>query len=85
MCKPKDDLRKDCRLMEFNCLINKVTIIHVKNKTRHYEAEYKQIGSFIIQQKCACKFKQFQFKQLILLSVIIQRVLYLTHILVLRL
>ncbi|XP_066508582.1 serine/threonine-protein kinase ATR-like [Hoplias malabaricus] len=23
MCKPKDDLRKDCRLMEFNCLINK--------------------------------------------------------------
>ena len=24
MCKPKDDLRKDCRLMEFNCLINKV-------------------------------------------------------------
>lgn len=25
MCKPKDDLRKDCRLMEFNCLINKVS------------------------------------------------------------
>jgi serine/threonine-protein kinase ATR len=24
MCKPKDDLRKDCRLMEFNSLINKV-------------------------------------------------------------
>ncbi|KAM6960680.1 serine/threonine-protein kinase ATR [Aplochiton taeniatus] len=23
MCKPNDDLRKDCRLMEFNCLINK--------------------------------------------------------------
>ncbi|KAM9604545.1 LOW QUALITY PROTEIN: serine/threonine-protein kinase ATR [Trichechus inunguis] len=23
MCKPKDDLRKDCRLMEFNSLINK--------------------------------------------------------------
>ncbi|XP_063067093.1 serine/threonine-protein kinase ATR [Engraulis encrasicolus] len=23
MCKPKDDLRKDCRLMEVNCLINK--------------------------------------------------------------
>lgn len=23
MCKPKDDLRKDCRLMEFNCLVNK--------------------------------------------------------------
>ena len=26
MCKPKDDLRKDCRLMEFNCLINKVGV-----------------------------------------------------------
>ena len=26
MCKPKDDLRKDCRLMEFNCLINKVPV-----------------------------------------------------------
>ena len=24
MCKPKDDLRKDCRLMEFNSLVNKV-------------------------------------------------------------
>ncbi|XP_012937158.1 serine/threonine-protein kinase ATR [Aplysia californica] len=23
MCKPKDDLRKDCRLMEFNAIINK--------------------------------------------------------------
>ena len=23
MCKPKDDLRKDCRLMEFNGIINK--------------------------------------------------------------
>ncbi|XP_055956442.1 serine/threonine-protein kinase atr [Patella vulgata] len=23
MCKPKDDLRKDCRLMEFNTIINK--------------------------------------------------------------
>lgn len=27
MCKPKDDLRKDCRLMEFNCLINKVVAL----------------------------------------------------------
>lgn len=27
MCKPKDDLRKDCRLMEFNCLINKVRFV----------------------------------------------------------
>ncbi|XP_065069876.1 serine/threonine-protein kinase ATR-like isoform X2 [Rhopilema esculentum] len=24
MCKPKDDLRKDCRLMEFNSLVNKL-------------------------------------------------------------
>ena len=24
MCKPKDDLRKDSRLMEFNSLVNKV-------------------------------------------------------------
>lgn len=26
MCKPKDDLRKDSRLMEFNALVNKVSI-----------------------------------------------------------
>lgn len=30
MCKPKDDLRKDCRLMEFNCLINKVVALFTK-------------------------------------------------------
>ena len=24
LCKPKDDLRKDGRLMEFNCIINKL-------------------------------------------------------------
>lgn len=30
MCKPKDDLRKDCRLMEFNCLINKVSDILIR-------------------------------------------------------
>ena len=30
MCKPKDDLRKDCRLMEFNCLINKVRDILIR-------------------------------------------------------
>lgn len=33
MCKPKDDLRKDCRLMEFNCLVNKV-IFTLKNKNK---------------------------------------------------
>lgn len=26
MCKPKDDLRKDSRLMEFNSLVNKVMV-----------------------------------------------------------
>jgi len=26
MCKPKDDLRKDCRLMEFNSLVNKLLL-----------------------------------------------------------
>lgn len=31
MCKPKDDLRKDCRLMEFNCLINKVCDRKIKS------------------------------------------------------
>ncbi|KAK7904072.1 hypothetical protein WMY93_016679 [Mugilogobius chulae] len=30
MCKPKDDLRKDCRLMEFNCLINKAEELHIR-------------------------------------------------------
>jgi serine/threonine-protein kinase ATR len=24
LCKPKDDLRKDCRMMEFNAMINKL-------------------------------------------------------------
>ena len=26
MCKPKDDLRKDARLMEFNSLVNKLLL-----------------------------------------------------------
>ena len=37
MCKPKDDLRKDCRLMEFNCLINKVhALFDSDDCTLHY-------------------------------------------------
>ncbi|XP_011488483.1 serine/threonine-protein kinase ATR isoform X2 [Oryzias latipes] len=34
MCKPKDDLRKDCRLMEFNCLINKCLRKHAESRRR---------------------------------------------------
>nr|XP_029505570.1 serine/threonine-protein kinase ATR-like isoform X2 [Oncorhynchus nerka] len=34
MCKPKDDLRKDCRLIEFNCLINK-SGVNPKDDPRH--------------------------------------------------
>ncbi|KAJ8409535.1 hypothetical protein AAFF_G00229360 [Aldrovandia affinis] len=32
MCKPKDDLRKDCRLMEFNCLIQQTVIGPIKDE-----------------------------------------------------
>ncbi|RXG73565.1 Serine/threonine-protein kinase ATR [Armadillidium vulgare] len=34
MCKPKDDMRKDCRLMEFNSLINKLLMQDPETRKR---------------------------------------------------
>jgi serine/threonine-protein kinase ATR len=35
LCKPKDDLRKDCRLMEFNSVINKFLLRDPECRQRH--------------------------------------------------
>ncbi|GAB6018708.1 hypothetical protein CHUAL_000384 [Chamberlinius hualienensis] len=35
MCKPKDDLRKDCRLMEFNMVVNKFLMKDPESRRRH--------------------------------------------------
>jgi len=34
LCKPKDDLRKDCRMMEFNTMINKLLKKHPETRRR---------------------------------------------------
>ena len=34
MCKPKDDLRKDCRLMEFNNFVNRCLVQDPESRTR---------------------------------------------------
>lgn len=35
LCKPKDDLRKDARLMEFNSVINKLLKKDSESRKRH--------------------------------------------------
>lgn len=35
LCKPKDDLRKDARLMEFNSMINKLLKKHSESRKRN--------------------------------------------------
>ena len=35
LCKPKDDLRKDARLMEFNSVINKLLKKNSESRKRH--------------------------------------------------
>jgi serine/threonine-protein kinase ATR len=35
LCKPKDDLRKDARLMEFNTMINKLLHKNAESRKRH--------------------------------------------------
>nr|KAG5699557.1 hypothetical protein BaRGS_033753 [Batillaria attramentaria] len=35
LCKPKDDLRKDCRLMEFNVIVNRFLRKDAESRRRH--------------------------------------------------
>lgn len=35
LCKPKDDLRKDCRVMEFYSMINKLLRRNQESRYRH--------------------------------------------------
>uniref|UniRef100_A0AAY4APV8 Serine/threonine-protein kinase ATR n=1 Tax=Denticeps clupeoides TaxID=299321 RepID=A0AAY4APV8_9TELE len=50
MCKPKDDLRKDCRLMEFNCLINKC--LRKDAESRRRELHIKTYAVIPLNEEC---------------------------------
>ncbi|XP_038156648.1 serine/threonine-protein kinase ATR isoform X1 [Cyprinodon tularosa] len=50
MCKPKDDLRKDCRLMEFNCLINKC--LRKDAESRRRELHIRTYAVIPLNEEC---------------------------------
>ncbi|XP_072524827.1 serine/threonine-protein kinase ATR [Salminus brasiliensis] len=50
MCKPKDDLRKDCRLMEFNCLINKC--LRKDAETRRRDLHIRTYAVIPLNEEC---------------------------------
>nr|XP_044992414.1 serine/threonine-protein kinase ATR isoform X2 [Jaculus jaculus] len=50
MCKPKDDLRKDCRLMEFNSLINK--ILRKDAESRRRELHIRTYAVIPLNDEC---------------------------------
>uniref|UniRef100_A0A3B3YIZ0 Serine/threonine-protein kinase ATR n=1 Tax=Poecilia mexicana TaxID=48701 RepID=A0A3B3YIZ0_9TELE len=52
MCKPKDDLRKDCRLMEFNCLINKVQCLRKDAESRRRELHIRTYAVIPLNEEC---------------------------------
>ena len=41
LCKPKDDLRKDCRMMEFNQMINKLLKKHPDSRRRNLRTPHQ--------------------------------------------
>ncbi|XP_013910306.1 PREDICTED: serine/threonine-protein kinase ATR [Thamnophis sirtalis] len=50
MCKPKDDLRKDCRLMEFNSLINKC--LRKDAESRRRELHIRTYAVIPLNEEC---------------------------------
>uniref|UniRef100_A0A3Q3JBB0 Serine/threonine-protein kinase ATR n=1 Tax=Monopterus albus TaxID=43700 RepID=A0A3Q3JBB0_MONAL len=50
MCKPKDDMRKDCRLMEFNCLINKC--LRKDAESRRRELHIRTYAVIPLNEEC---------------------------------
>ncbi|MGH0119838.1 UNVERIFIED_CONTAM: hypothetical protein FKN15_043271 [Acipenser sinensis] len=50
MCKPKDDLRKDCRLMEFNSLINKC--LRKDAESRRRELHIRTYSVIPLNEEC---------------------------------
>ncbi|XP_044288721.1 serine/threonine-protein kinase ATR isoform X2 [Varanus komodoensis] len=50
MCKPKDDLRKDCRLMEFNSLINKC--LRKDAESRRRELRIRTYAVIPLNEEC---------------------------------
>lgn len=58
MCKPKDDLRKDCRLMEFNCLINKVSLGKIQSAAVLMSPVFNKVrGSTFFCYACSASVK----------------------------
>ncbi|XP_063432068.1 serine/threonine-protein kinase ATR-like [Mytilus trossulus] len=50
MCKPKDDLRKDCRLMEFNGIINK--FLHKDPDSRRRQLHIRTYSVIPLNEEC---------------------------------
>ncbi|XP_061492905.1 serine/threonine-protein kinase ATR isoform X2 [Rhineura floridana] len=50
MCKPKDDMRKDCRLMEFNSLINKC--LRKDAESRRRELHIRTYAVIPLNEEC---------------------------------
>ncbi|KAK3088453.1 hypothetical protein FSP39_019387 [Pinctada imbricata] len=50
MCKPKDDLRKDCRLMEFNAIVNK--FLNKNPESRKRELHIRTYSVIPLNEEC---------------------------------
>ncbi|XP_033108232.1 serine/threonine-protein kinase ATR-like isoform X2 [Anneissia japonica] len=50
MCKPKDDLRKDCRLMEFNAIVNKC--LHKDAESRRRQLHIRTYAVVPLNEEC---------------------------------
>ncbi|XP_041373194.1 serine/threonine-protein kinase ATR-like [Gigantopelta aegis] len=50
MCKPKDDLRKDCRLMEFNGIVNR--FLHKDAESRHRQLHIRTYTVIPLNEEC---------------------------------
>ncbi|XP_071964795.1 serine/threonine-protein kinase ATR-like isoform X2 [Antedon mediterranea] len=50
MCKPKDDLRKDCRLMEFNAIVNKC--LHKDADSRQRQLHIRTYAVVPLNEEC---------------------------------
>lgn len=56
LCKPKDDLRKDCRLMEFNAMINRLFKKDIESRKRHLRKKLSEYYNVVFRCKNVCGF-----------------------------
>lgn len=50
LCKPKDDLRKDARLMDFNAIINK--LLKSNSESRRRKLRIRTYGVVTLNEEC---------------------------------